>query len=93
MDRGYIYHIRSPSSFHYAFPHHWYAFLERPILCPVHFLKCILIGQGVFTLVFPTCINCFNQVKSSFTYSVSITLFLYYSTAYSALCYIIFIYT
>jgi hypothetical protein len=58
------------------------------ILC---FLKCILIVQGGFALAFPTCIYC--AVIKLTAYCL-----LYFlcnpapPTAYSAICYIIFIY-
>jgi hypothetical protein len=54
------------------------------------FLKCILIVQKGFAMVFHTCI-CYTLIRSTLiTYSFSISLLPYYSTAYSALLYTIF---
>jgi hypothetical protein len=59
-------------------------------LSVLHFFKCILIVQGGFTLVFQTCL-CLTLIRLSPHYLLFFTLLPYYSTAYSALCYIIFI--
>jgi hypothetical protein len=56
------------------------------------FLKCILIVQGNFILVFQTCVYCvLIKLPPPITYSFSITLVPYYSIAYSAVRYTTFI--